>query len=198
MTWVGDQDDIDVYAVGSPSLSTCAEMVFDVTRLTDSVRGGVLTLELLENRRVGFAKRVNQHVDPSAMRHREIDFARAIHRCCLDGDVQHGNEYVASLYREPLVSLICAPEEALKAVDFRESLKYRALFVLAQWRIEAPALDRLAQPLALVALTEVRDLEADARRVKFAQARHDVSGAAARPAECGTGDLLEVLFTQAV
>jgi hypothetical protein len=91
-------------------------------------------------------------------------------RCSFDGDVEHRDEDVTALNGEPLVPLIRAAEEALETIDFGEALQNRALVSLPERSIEAPTLDLLSQPLALVDFAKVRNLEADSRRIELAEA----------------------------
>ncbi len=132
MARIRNQHDLDLVTARDLPLSSRAEMILHVAGLADRIRRRVLSLELLEDRRVRLAERVRQNVDASAMRHRQVDFTGAVGRGRFDRDIQHRNQDVAALDREALVALIGASEEPFEPVDVRESLKYRFLFFPTQ------------------------------------------------------------------
>ncbi len=155
MARIRNQYDLDFTAAGDLPLSRRAEVILHVTGLADRVGRGVLSFELLEDRRVRFAERVRQNIDASAVRHGKIDFTGAVRGRRFNRDIEHRNQDVAAFDREALVALIRATEEALESIYFRQPLKYRLLFFLTQWRVQTPAFDLLTEPFALLDSAEV-------------------------------------------
>ena len=81
MARIRNQHDLDLATARDRSLSLRAEVVLYVAGLAHSVGRGVLSLELLEDRRVRLAERVRKNVDASAVRHCQIDFTGAVGGC---------------------------------------------------------------------------------------------------------------------
>ena len=113
MARIRNQHDLDFAPARDLPLTDGAEVVFYISGLAHRVGRGVLFLELLEDRCVRLAEGVRQDVDASAVRHREIDFARTVCRGRFNRDVQHRHQDVVALYREALVTLIRASQESL-------------------------------------------------------------------------------------
>src|SRR5438552_12872848 len=175
MTRIRNQHDIDLSAP-PPSgpgrhlpLPCRAEVILHVTGFAHRICGCVLSLELLEDRLVRFAQCVRENVDASAMRHRQVDFARAVRRRRLDCNVEHRDQDVAAFDREALIALIRAAEESLETIHYSQSLEQRLLLFVAQWRVQPPAFDLFAKPLSLFDFAEVRYLEPDSRGVELSQ-----------------------------
>ena len=171
MTRIRNQHDVDFSAPLSRHLplSCRAEVIFHVTGFAHGIGGGVLPLELLEDRHVRFSQCVRENVDASAMRHRQVDFACALRRCRLDCDVEHRDQDVAAFDREALIALIRAAEESLETIHYSQSLEQRLLLFVAQWRAQPPAFDLFAKPLSLFDFAEVRYLEPDSRGVELSE-----------------------------
>ena len=196
VTRIRDQHHLDFSAIRDLARACRAEVVLHVPGFADGVGRSVLALELLEDRCVWLAQGVREDVDAAAMRHREIDFARAVSRRRLDRHVEHRHQDVTALDRESLVTLIGATQKTLEAIYLREPLQNPPVFFFAEWLMKAPALDLLAQPFTLFDFAEVRDLESDLRRVELAQTRHHIGSAAARSTEGDAWNAGEVLLAQ--
>ena len=138
-------------------------------------RGGVdrerlLALELGEDRLVGTADRVRQHVEPAAVRHPEHDLARALGGGDLDHLVEHRHERVEALDRELLLAEEGLVQVVLERLHLRQPLQQPAPGLLGKRLAVAAALDRLPQPDALLVVRDVLDLIGDRARVGLAQA----------------------------
>src|SRR5437762_645225 len=155
VAWIRDQHDLDFATVRGLPRTGGAEVIFHVARFADGVGSGVLTLELLEDRRVGFPERVSEHVDATAVRHGEIDLARAVRRRSFDRDIEHRHQDVAAFDREPLVTLVGTTEETFEPIDLSQSTENRSFFFLAERLMQATAFDLLTQPLPLFDFAEM-------------------------------------------
>ena len=94
-------------------------------------RGGVdgerlLALELGEDRLVGAADGVREHVQAAAVGHAEHDLARARGRGELDRLVEHRHERVEALDRELLLAQEGLVQVALERLDLGQPLEQAA------------------------------------------------------------------------
>ena len=158
----------------------------------------MLAIELAEHLRVRLVEYVCEHVDATAMRHRDHDFTRAGLSGILDERVEHGHERIGSLDREPLHVHPRAANEPFEPVDGAEALERRTLLFGRQIAFEPFLLDGLAEPVALVSLAEVGELERDVRRVQVAQTFGHVRGGADVEPERQRGNELQVGLGDAV
>src|SRR3546814_4044390 len=69
--------DLDADPVECP-IGRGAEMIFDVARTADILGVGRAAREFVEDRAIGLAHHVGEHVEPAAMRHAEHDLAHAV------------------------------------------------------------------------------------------------------------------------
>src|SRR5256885_2222152 len=118
-------------------------------------------LELGEDRVVGAAEVVREHVEPAAVRHADHDLAGAVGRGELDELVEHRHRHVEALDRELLLTQVGLVHEALEGVDLDEALEQRLLLVGGQRLAELSGLDLRAQPGALAVRGDVLDLVGD-------------------------------------
>src|SRR5688500_2229559 len=175
-----------------------SQVVLHVPCLALCARRRVPALELTEDCLVWLLENVREDVDASAVRHRDSDFARSVLRGSVDCGVEHRNHHVGAFDREPLVALINPAEEALQSVDFGEAAEYGFLLIGRERLVETPALDLLAQPLALFRAAQVIELESDIARVQRAQAVHGVGRSRLARAESGAGNAAEIFFSEPV
>ena len=131
-------------------------------------------LELGEDRVVGTAQVVGQHVEASAVGHADDDLARAAGGGQLDQLVEHRDGHVESLDRELLLAQVGLVHEALERVDLGQAPQQRLLLVGGERGAEATRLDRLAQPQPLAVRRDVLDLVGDRTAVGLAQVRQRV------------------------
>src|SRR6185295_11546883 len=90
-------------ATGNFSLPCRAKMVFHVTGFAFGVVFVVLTLEFSEDGLVRLSEDVGQNADAPSMCHCDADFACTVSGSHVYGDIEHRDECVVSLDREPLV-----------------------------------------------------------------------------------------------
>ena len=187
---VGLQPDDDRAAVVEPVGALGAVVVLDVAgaALRDRRHGldRRRALELAEDRLVGAAEVVGEHVEPAAVRHAEHDLAGAVGGRQLDHLVEHRDGHVQALDRELLLAQVGLVHEALERVDLRQPPQQLALLLVRQRRAERAGLDLLAQPHALAVRGDVLDLVGDRAAVGLAQVRQRV-GQRARPARTCAG-----------
>ena len=130
--------------------------------------------ELGEDRVVGPAEVVGQHVEPPAVGHPDHDLAPAAGCRQLDQLVEHRDRHVQALDRELLLAQVRLVHEALERVDLGQPAQQRLLLVGPERLAEAVGLDRLAQPQALAVRGDVLDFVGDRPAVRFAQMRQRV------------------------
>src|SRR5215212_8727752 len=136
-------------------------MVLHIACLALGGRRCVPSLEFSEDRLVWLLKNVSQHVDASAMCHRNAYFLRAQRSRRFDRRIEHRHHHISAFDREALVTLVHSSKESLETIHFGEPAQYRILFVGAQRRMNASALDLFSQPFALFWITEMIELESD-------------------------------------
>ena len=135
---------------------------------------GRCALELGEDRVVGAAEVVREHVEPAAVRHADHDLAAAVRRRQVDELVDHRHRHVQALDRELLLAEVRLVHEALEGVHLDEAAEEPLLLVGRERVAELAGLDLLAQPAALAVRREVLDLVGDRAAVGLAQVRQRV------------------------
>ena len=158
----------------------------------------LLALELGDDRLVGPADGVREHVQAAAVGHAEHDLARALVGALLDQLVEHRHEHVEALDRELLLAQERLVQVALERLDLRQALQQRALLVGVERRAVRAPLDRLAQPHAPVVAGDVLDLVGDRAAVGLLEVRQGVGERVARDgdAQDRRGDLPHQLRSQ--
>ena len=188
MRRVGLEVDEDRLAVGQLVGALGAVVVLDVAGAALRDRGDGLerrgALELGEDRLVGAAEVVGEHVEPAAVGHADDDLARAVRGGELDQLVDHRHGHVEALDRELLLAQVGLVHEALERVDLDQALEQRLLLVGGQRLAELAGLDLLAQPHALAVAADVLDLVGDRAAVGLAQVRQRVGQRRARARTC--------------
>ena len=178
MARVGLQVDEDLAALAQLVGARVAVVVLDVAGaalrdlgdgLDDLERRGAL--ELAEDRLVGAAEVVGEHVQAAAMRHPDDDLARAVGCAELDHLVDHRDRHVEALDRELLLTEVGLVQEALQRVDRDQAAQQAALLLGRHRRAVDAGLDPLAQPDALAMARDVLDLVGDDAAVGLAQVR---------------------------
>ena len=140
----------------------------------------LLALEFGEDRLVGPADRVREHVETAAVGHAHHHLARAVGRAELDRLVEHGHERVEALDRELLLAQEGLVQIALQGLDLRQAPQQPPPGLLVERLAVGTRLDRLAQPHALLVVGDVLDLVGDRARVGVAQSRQRVREGLAR------------------
>ncbi len=175
---VGLEVDVDRVPVGELVGAVGAVVVLDVAGAPLGDRGDGLerrgALELGEDRVVGPAEVVREHVQAPAVGHPDHYLAAAVGGGELDQLVEHRNGHVEALDRELVLAEVGLVHEALQRVDLDEPLEQRLLLVAGQRLAEAAGLDLLAQPDALAVGGDVLDLIGDRAAIGLAQVRQRV------------------------
>ena len=126
-------------------------------------------LELGEDRVVGAAEVVGQHVQPAAVGHPHDDLLPAVGGGQLDQFVEHRHRHVQALDRELVLAEVGLVHEALEGVHLDQPAQQAAALVVGQLVAEGARLDPLAQPDALAVRGDVLDLVGDRAAVGLAQ-----------------------------
>src|SRR3546814_7354501 len=90
-----------------------AEMIFDVARTADILGVGRAAREFVEDRAIGLAHHVGEHVEPAAMRHAEHDLAHAVLAAVFDHAFERGDHALAAIEAEALGADVFLAEELL-------------------------------------------------------------------------------------
>ena len=130
-------------------------------------------LELAEDLAVALPDGVHEHVEPAAVRHAEDDLGHAAVGRGRQQRVEHRDERLRALEAEPLLAQVLRVEEALERLGRVEPVEDAALHRGVGRGVRAldPALD----PLLLLGLLDVHELDADRARVGVAQHAEDVA-----------------------
>ena len=157
--------DKDLSASSSASWKLTPEVVLDVPDpgVAGAASGrGLLALlgllELAEDLGVGLVHNVRQDVEPPPVRHPEGDHGRAYVGGGADDPVQHRNDHVVPLHREPLLAEERLVKELLEGVYPRESLEKPLRVLTLHSLVEAARLDGLAQPEPLLRVVDVPEI----------------------------------------
>ncbi len=117
-------------------------------------------LEFGKDRLVRPADDVRQYVQSSAMRHPDDDFTSPVRRCELEREIEHGDQHVDALDREPLVAQVGLVEEPLEGFDLGEPREQSFLLVDRKRLAERARFDLLPEPHAFLVARDVLDLVA--------------------------------------
>ena len=151
------------------------EVVLDVAGASFVVRDDrvdrPLALELAENRLVGEADRVHEHVQAAAVRHADHDLVRSRAGGDLHRLVEHRHHRVQALDRELLLAEERAAEVLLEPLDASERLQQADALIGLQRLPVAARLDRLPEPDPLGVIRKVLDLVGHRAGVDLAQRR---------------------------
>ena len=174
MARVGHDRHLDLAAVGD-ARARRREVVLHVAaaafRIDDERVVGALPLELAQDGLVRAADRVDEGVQPPAVRHPDHDLVRATGGGELDRLVEHRHEHVEPLEGELLLSEERAAQVVLEALHLRQAPQQPEALLRSGLAAEASGLDRLAQPHALRVVRDVLDLVRAGAHVDLAQPR---------------------------
>ena len=131
-------------------------------------------LELGEDRVVGAAEVVGQHVQPPAVGHADHDLVAAVGGGQLDQLVEHRHRHVQALDRELVLAEVGLVHEPLQRVDLHQAPQQPLALLDGQRLAEGARLDVLAQPHALAVRGDVLDLVGDRAAVGLAQVRQRI------------------------
>ena len=150
--------------------------VVDVRRIAADRLRLLFAFEGLDDRRVRFAQNVREHVEPTAVRHPDHDFARPGAGSRVHDLVEHRDDHVVALDREAFLTEIGLMQEALEAFDLRQAAEQGAAGCCRQWRGELAGFDGVLQPESLRGFLDVIEVVANRPGVHLSQLLHGRRG----------------------
>ena len=159
------------FQIGGESL-----VVLDVAR-TAQLREVVLTLEFAEQVLGRFAEQIHQHVEAAAMRHADDGLLDPLLAALLHQIVEQGNQTVAALQREALLTHVLGMQVALQTFRGGQLPQNVLLLIDAEAALHARHLEIILQPQTLLGIRYVRELRADGVGVDELQVRENISSA---------------------
>ena len=146
-------------------------------------RRGVLEL----GKQIGrhFAQRIDQHIEPTAVRHADHDFLQTNGTAPLNQLVHRRNKALAALQRKALLADKLGVQETLQPLGRSQPVQNVFLLFCAEVGFRAHALEFLLPPAFLVLVGDIHVLGAERAAVSLAQRVHQLTQAHAVLAEEG-------------
>ncbi len=138
-----------------------AEMVFDVARALDVVRGRRAALELVEDHAVRLGHDLRQHVEPAAVRHAEHDLLHAERAAALDDLLERRNHRFGAVEPEALGAGELGVAEFLETFRLDQLVEDRALALAREADLLVGPFDARLNPPLLRAVGNVQELDAE-------------------------------------
>ena len=126
------------------------------------------TLELGEQRFVGYTQHVRQDVQAAAVSHAHHDLFCLLLSRGFDGCVEYGHEHVQPFDAEPLVPEVRPVKKCLEALNTNERTQQPALRVLRKGSAVFARLDDAAEPHALLMCRNMLEFVRDRPAVRLA------------------------------
>ena len=139
----------------------------------------MMALEIFEEGAIGLSHDVDEHIEPSPVRHADHHASRAIGRAACDGFIEERHKGVHPFDREPLHAHIGPSNEALEPVDRGEALQQLPLLLDGKRHARLSRLDGMPEPFAFGLVAEMLDFVAEAPAVDLTQVSDVVRGVAA-------------------
>ena len=136
-------------------------MVFDVAGALHVLRVGGHALEFREDRLIGLAHHVGEHVEPAAVRHADDDFLDAELAAALDDLFQRGNGRFAAVEAEALGARMFLVEELFENLGLDQAAQDRLLALGGEFGAVFDRLDPRLDPGFLVRILDVHEFHAD-------------------------------------
>jgi hypothetical protein len=171
---VGGQAQMDAAAARQLAVGRGAEVVFDVAR-AQHVVGRVRVLELGEDRGIGLAHHVAEHVQAAAVRHPDHDLVDAELGRAPDDRFQRRHRALAAVQAEALGARELGVQESLEALGDHQLLEDLALVLGARPEQVVRALHARLDPGLLLRILDVHELDADLGAVGLAQDLDDLA-----------------------
>src|SRR5581483_1844197 len=152
-----------------------AEMVLHVARALDVVGVGRAALELMEQRAVGLAHHLRQHVEAAAMRHADDDFLHAEIAAALDDLLQRRDQRLAAVEPEAFCSGELGVAEFLEAFGLDQLVEDGAATLAGEADLLVRTLDALLNPGLLRRVRDVHELDAERLAVGPLAQRDDLA-----------------------
>src|SRR6187401_660182 len=173
MAWIETEGEMHTLAVLSCPVGTVAEVILDVAAAAPTF--GVFVGELLKDISWILPQDVGEHVQSSAMRHCKDDLLDAVAARFLNGEIEQGNEALASLEGKTLRADELLANEFLKYDGIGQLCENSQLFVARQHDVVLIPLHLLLKPLAHGRIIDVHELHADCPAVGIAKTIEDFS-----------------------
>jgi len=159
----------------------------------------MLVVEFVEDGLVRLAQDVGQHIEPPAVRHADHGMPCTAHGTFLDERIEHRHEGIRTLDRKPLGVRIGSPDKPFQVINLGQSMEEGFLLLGRQGPRQFLRRQQLPEPLPLLLLGQVRDLNAQRRGIAESEPPHDVGrGGHVRKPEGTAGDQVEVGLRDAV
>ena len=112
-------------------------MVFHVTGATHVIRLGRATLKLIQDRGIGFAHQIRQHVQATTMRHPDNDFFDAELCAPLENLLKRRDQRLTAIQTKPLGARELLVEILLEAFGLDQTVIDRFLAAIREMRLIA-------------------------------------------------------------
>ncbi len=168
MARIGAERKVDAAPVLGAVIARIPEMVLDVTVSLDA-RRQEHALEFREDHLVGLAQHVREHVQSPAVRHAHDDLFDAQRARAFDDRIEQRNQGFRTLEREALLTDVLGPQELLERLGGDQPLEDVQTFLVRQAGPVAAALHVVFEPVALLVVADVDQLDTEGTAVGFAQ-----------------------------
>lgn len=168
---VGGERDLDLLTVQAGEGALGAQVVLHVAGAVHRLRVEV-ALELPEDLRVGLADDVGQDVQPAAVGHADDDLVQPRLGGRVEHRVQQRDDGLAALQREALLADVLGLQERLERLGGVEPAQDAQL--LLALRVVVAALHAVLDPLALLGILDVHELDAGGAAVRVPEHAEDV------------------------
>ncbi|MHC2277016.1 hypothetical protein ACVME8_003627 [Bradyrhizobium diazoefficiens] len=182
MRGIGGQRQMDAVAV-ELAVRGGAEMILDVAGAFDRVRVGRAALELVEQRAVGLAHHLGQHVEAAAMRHAQHDFLHAEIAAALDDLLERGDQGFSTVETETLGAGKLGIAELFEAFGFDQLGQDGSAALAGEGDFLIGPLDALLDPGLLRGIADMHELDAERLAVGALADRGDLAQRAVFEAE---------------
>ena len=149
-----------------------AEMVLHVAgAFVLALVAGLLAFEFAEDRDIGAAQGVDQHVQAAPVRHSEDDVAGALIRRHVDDPIEHRYQQVNAFDRESLLAQIRLVEEPFECLDLNQPVEQLEFGVAVEGLPVGAGFDLLAEPDPFFVVRNVFHLVRDRTAVRGREVR---------------------------
>ena len=150
-------------------------MVFDVARAVNVFGVAGIALELGEDRGVGLAHEIGQHVEPAAVRHAEHKLLDPLLGPNAQDRLERRHQQLGPLDPEPLGAGIAPVEKPLERLRGGQNLQFLFFRRVGQARPRVAVLEPPLNPLPLGEHLDMHVLDTDAPAIDLAQQTDDLA-----------------------
>ena len=147
------------------AVRTGAQVIFDVARAADIVGIGSAAGEFVEDRAIGLAHHVGQHIEAPAVGHADVDFLDPRHAGIFDHRLKRRDRALAAVEPEALGPDIFLGEELLPLLGLDDLGQDRLLALGGELDGVLGALDPVLDEAPLLQIVDVHIFEADVAAV---------------------------------